>query len=111
MWGRSTWFNGPIDGVLDEYGNVARFWGGEPDDVPALHAMQAGGEQAGQAGFSESFSTTSILTLPMTSSTWKSSENHVSSATMPTYSWEEAEAVHEAELQEHWTLKTLWMND
>ena len=30
---------------------------------------------------------------------------------MPTCSWEEAEAVHEEELQEHWALKTLWVNE
>jgi glycerol-3-phosphate cytidylyltransferase-like family protein len=30
---------------------------------------------------------------------------------MPTGSWEEVKAVHEVELQEHWALKTLWMNE
>ena len=95
--------DGPADGVLDEYGNVVPFWGDEPEGVPALHAMRAGGEQAGQARFSASFSTTS--------STWPGSNNQVSCATMPTCSWEEAEAVHEEELQEHWALKTLWMNE
>ena len=35
--------DGPADGVLDEYGNVVPFWGDEPEGVPALHAMRAGG--------------------------------------------------------------------
>jgi len=74
---------------------LSRFWGDEPDDVPALHAMRAGQKKC--------FSTTSSTGLGF--------NNQVSRATMPTCSWEEAEAVHEEELQEHWALKTLWMNE
>ena len=73
--------------------------------MQAKKQMQAQKKKPGQKATSilASFSTTSSAGL--------GSNNQVSCATMPTCSWEEAEAVHEEELQEHWALKPLWMNE
>ena len=104
-----------MDGVLDEHGNRVPFWGDDDDDDPALHALRAGGEQAHDFvhGFSSEVlgSSTKSPTKLKSTSTLSSPSKFPSSPTPLSCTWEEMEAVHDEELQEHWALKELWMKE